>query len=77
MDDARKAVITRLEEAQAARNAFSKQIGQAKAQKDEARASQLMDQVAHLKDAIQQGEDENAAPQTKSCVNAADHAERP
>ena len=42
MDDARKAIITRLEEAQATRNAFSKQIGQAKAQKDEAKASELM-----------------------------------
>ena len=31
LDDARKTIITRLEEAQAARNAFSKQIGQAKA----------------------------------------------
>jgi len=58
MDDARKAVITRLEEAQAARNAFSKQIGQAKAQKDEAKANELMAQVAHLKDVIQAGEDE-------------------
>jgi seryl-tRNA synthetase len=58
MDDARRAVITRLEEAQAARNAFSKQIGQAKAQKDEAKAAELMNQVAHLKDVIQQGEDE-------------------
>jgi seryl-tRNA synthetase len=58
LDDARKAIITRLEEAQAARNAFSKQIGQAKAQKDEARAAELMDQVAHLKDVIQQGEEE-------------------
>ena len=58
MDDARKAIITRLEEAQAARNAFSKQIGQAKAQKDEAKANELMAQVAHLKDVIQAGEDE-------------------
>jgi seryl-tRNA synthetase len=58
MDDARKAVITRLEDAQAARNAISKQIGQAKAQKDEARAAQLMGEVAHLKDVIQAGEDE-------------------
>ncbi len=58
IDDERRAIITRLEEAQAARNAFSKQIGQAKAQKDEAKAAQLMDQVAHLKDAIQAGEDE-------------------
>jgi len=58
LDDARKTVITRLEDAQAARNAISKQIGQAKAQKDEAKAAQLMDQVAHLKDVIQSGEDE-------------------
>jgi len=58
MDDARKAIIVRLEEAQAARNALSKQIGQAKAQRDEAKAAQLMDQVAHLKDAIQSGEDD-------------------
>jgi seryl-tRNA synthetase len=58
LDDARKTIITRLEEAQAARNAFSKQIGQAKAQKDEARANELMAQVAHLKDVIQEGEDE-------------------
>src|SRR4029079_9630462 len=57
----RRSIITRLEEAQAARNAFSKQIGQAKAQKDEAKASQLLEQVAHLKDAIQAGEDERRA----------------
>ena len=65
MDDARKAVITRLEEAQAARNAFSRQIGQAKAQKDEARANELMQQVAHLKDAIQQGEEERRTADEK------------
>jgi seryl-tRNA synthetase len=58
MDEARRAIIVRLEEAQAARNALSKQIGQAKAQKDEAKAAQLLDQVAHLKDAIQTGEAE-------------------
>ena len=45
---------------------LSKQIGQAKAQKDEAKAAQLMDQVAHLKDAIQQGEDERRRPM-RSC----------
>jgi seryl-tRNA synthetase len=65
MDDARKAVITRLEAAQAARNAFSKQIGQAKAQKDDARANELMAQVAHLKDVIQQGEDDRRAADEK------------
>jgi len=61
IDDERRAIITRLEEAQAARNAFSKQIGQAKAQKDEAKAAQLLEQVAHLKDAIQAGEEERRA----------------
>ncbi|MEO6394903.1 MAG: serine--tRNA ligase [Devosia sp.] len=65
MDDERKAIITRLEEAQAARNAFSKQIGQAKSLKDEVRAAQLMDQVSHLKDAIQRGEDERRAADEK------------
>jgi seryl-tRNA synthetase len=58
IDDARRAVIGRLEEAQASRNALSKQIGQAKAQKDEAKAAVLMDEVAKLKDAIQSGEGE-------------------
>src|SRR5262245_40314374 len=37
LDDARRAVIVRVEDAQAQRNALSKQIGQAKAQKDEAK----------------------------------------
>jgi seryl-tRNA synthetase len=65
LDDRRKAIITRLEEAQAARNAFSKEIGQAKAQKDEARARQLMDQVSHLKDVIQQGEEDRRTADEK------------
>ncbi len=58
LDDARKAVITRLEEAQASRNSLSKQIGQAKAQKDEARAQALLDEVGKLKESIQAGEAE-------------------
>lgn len=57
LDDARKSVIASVEEAQARRNALSKQIGQAKAQKDEAKANQLMAEVGLLKDAIQTGED--------------------
>jgi seryl-tRNA synthetase len=56
MDDSRRAAIASVEEAQAQRNALSKQIGQAKAQKDEAKAQALMDEVAQLKDAIQAGE---------------------
>jgi seryl-tRNA synthetase len=58
LDDARKTIITRLEEQQATRNSLSKQIGQAKAQKDEARAAALLEQVASLKDTIQAGEAE-------------------
>jgi len=56
MDESRRTAIAAVEEAQAKRNALSKQIGQAKAQKDEARAQALMDEVAHLKDDIQAGE---------------------
>jgi seryl-tRNA synthetase len=58
LDDARKAIIGRLEDAQATRNTLSKLIGQAKAQKDEAKAAALMDEVGKLKDAIQTGEDD-------------------
>lgn len=56
MDEFRRAAILAVEEAQAKRNALSKLIGQAKAQKDEARANELMAEVATLKDAIQSGE---------------------
>ena len=57
LDDQRKSVIASVEDAQAKRNALSKQIGQAKAQKDEAKANELMAEVASLKDTIQSGED--------------------
>lgn len=56
LDDARKAVIATLQDAQEKRNALSKQIGQAKAAKDEARAQALMAEVAVLKQIIQDGE---------------------
>lgn len=56
LDEQRRTVIASVEEAQAKRNALSKQIGQAKAQKDEARAQSLMDEVAQLKDVVQNGE---------------------
>ncbi len=56
MDESRRAAIGTVEEAQAQRNALSKQIGQAKAQKDEAKAQALLDEVAHLKDVVQNGE---------------------
>jgi seryl-tRNA synthetase len=53
-----RALLTRLQTAQARRNEASKQIGQAKAKKDEAQASALMAEVAGLKDEIQKGEEE-------------------
>ncbi len=56
LDEKRRATIQKLQEAQAARNATSKEIGQAKAKKDEAAAKRLMDEVAALKTAIQEGE---------------------
>jgi seryl-tRNA synthetase len=61
LDEGRRRVITRLQEAQARRNAASKEIGKAKAAKDEAKAQALMAEVAALKDALTQGEDEQKA----------------
>jgi seryl-tRNA synthetase len=58
LDEARRKVITRLQEAQAQRNAASKEIGKAKAAKDEAKAQALMAEVAALKEELQTGEDE-------------------
>jgi len=58
IDDRRRAIITRLNESQEKRNAASKLIGQAKAQKDEARASSLMAEVSGLKETIASGEAE-------------------
>jgi seryl-tRNA synthetase len=61
IDDRRREIIVRLNEAQEKRNALSKQIGQAKAQKDEAKAQELMAEVARLKDFIPTGEAEERA----------------
>jgi seryl-tRNA synthetase len=61
LDEARRRVVTRLQEAQARRNAASKEIGKAKAAKDEARAGALMAEVAALKDELAKGEDESRA----------------
>jgi seryl-tRNA synthetase len=49
LDEARRGAITRLETAQARRNAASKEIGEAKKGKDEARAATLLAEVAVLK----------------------------
>ena len=61
IDDKRRAILTALQEAQARRNAASKDIGKAKAGKDEATAARLMDEVAALKDTIAKGEEEERA----------------
>jgi seryl-tRNA synthetase len=52
---------TRLQQAQARRNEASKQIGAAKAKKDETLAQKLMLEVSGLKDEIQKGEDDERA----------------
>jgi seryl-tRNA synthetase len=52
LDEERRALITKLEAGQARRNSASKEIGQAKAKKDEATAQKLMAEVAELKTSI-------------------------
>ena len=57
VDEARRAAIHAFEQAQARRNAASKEIGDAKKAKDEARASALMAEVAGLKTTMPQMEE--------------------
>src|SRR5688572_28145398 len=59
LDEARRAHIVRLQEAQERRNAVSKEVGKAKAAKDEARATALIAEVAKLKTFLQTAEDES------------------
>ena len=61
LDAERRSAIQAAQDAQTRRNAASKEIGQAKAQKDEARAQALMAEVASLKDAIRAAEEEEKA----------------
>jgi seryl-tRNA synthetase len=58
LDEERRAAIQKLQEAQARRNAASKEIGKAKAGDDEKAVKRLMGQVAALKSTIQDGEAE-------------------
>ncbi len=58
IDEERRALVQKLQEAQAKRNAASKEIGKAKASGDETTAQKLMDEVAQAKDIIQSGEEE-------------------
>ena len=52
LDDKRKSAISALQAATERRNALSKEIGQAKAKKDEARAQELMAEVARIKETM-------------------------
>src|SRR5712671_1346104 len=52
IDERRRATIVKAEQAQARRNAASKEIGEAKKSKDEARAQALMAEVTELKASI-------------------------
>ena len=56
IDEKRRAAILASEQAQARRNAASKEIGEAKKAKDEARAAKLMAEVAELKTTMPQME---------------------
>jgi seryl-tRNA synthetase len=63
IDERRRAAILASEQAQARRNAASKEIGEAKKTKDEVRASALMEEVAKLKTSL---------PQLEAAAKAAD-----
>jgi seryl-tRNA synthetase len=63
IDERRRAAILASEQAQARRNAASKEIGDAKKAKDEARAAKLMAEVAELKTTM---------PQLEAAAKAAD-----
>jgi seryl-tRNA synthetase len=52
LDDGRKGAVSALQAATERRNALSKEIGQAKAKKDEARAQELMAAVARIKESM-------------------------
>ncbi len=58
LDEARRAQIVKVEEAQARRNAASKEIGKAKAAKDEVTAARLMAEVAEVKSFLQGAEEQ-------------------
>src|SRR5581483_312949 len=63
IDEKRRAAILKSEQAQARRNAASKEIGEAKKAKDEARAASLMAEVAELKTTM---------PELEAATKAAD-----
>jgi seryl-tRNA synthetase len=64
LDDARRAAISGAQVAQERRNALSKEVGAAKKAKDEARAAELMAEVARLKETAPDLEKAEAAATT-------------
>ena len=65
IDEERRALVQKLQEAQAKRNAASKDIGKATASGDEAAAQKLMEEVAQAKEIIQSGEEQERAIDAK------------
>ncbi|PPD30184.1 MAG: serine--tRNA ligase [Hyphomicrobium sp.] len=61
LDEQRRANLTTLQDAQSRRNAVSKDIGKAKASRDEALSQKLMAEVGALKDIIAKGEEQERA----------------
>ena len=61
LDDRRRETVGRLQDIQTRRNAASKEIGAAMAAGDKERAEKLKAEVAEIKSAIQQGEDQERA----------------
>jgi seryl-tRNA synthetase len=61
LDEKRRTNLKTLQDAQARRNAASKEIGRAKAAKDNATADKLMAEVAALKDLLSKGEEQERA----------------
>ena len=57
LDEARRGAVNQAQELQTKRNELSKQIGQAKAAKDEDLAKKLMDDVATMKEQLQRAEE--------------------
>lgn len=72
LDEARRAVIGRLQTLQERRNAASKEIGAAKAAKDEGRAQKLMDEVGELKGELAALEDEQRRVESRLQAELAD-----
>jgi seryl-tRNA synthetase len=72
IDERRRATIVKAEQAQARRNAASKEIGEAKKARDEARAQALMAEVADLKASIPalEAEEKEASQQLDDALAA-------